>query len=118
MRLLFRHAEQLDDIIFEIKRRLVRAVTFHRYPLFVDQELGEIPLDKISQSSPLFLFQILIQWMRVFSVDIDLRIHIESDLEIFDQPLLNLRLGPRLLILELIAWKSGDGEVVGGVLIV
>ncbi len=50
-----------------------------------------------AQRSSLFGLQVLEQWVRIVSIDIDLRIHIERDLVVGLRELLDLSLGTWLL---------------------
>lgn len=46
--------------------------TIHWLPIFIDQKLGEVPLDCVAKEAALLLFQILVQWDGRVSIDIDL----------------------------------------------
>lgn len=50
----------------------VRSVTFHDFALFVDDELGEVPFDKVTQDATLLLLHVLPQGMGVIPIDVDL----------------------------------------------
>jgi len=116
--LLLLHTQSLCDIIFEVKWSIQRRVAFDRLAIAIDQKLGEIPFDEISQSSALFMFQIFEKRMRLVAVHVYLRVHVESNVKILGNPLLYLRLRPRLLTTELITGETCYAQTIGLVFLV
>src|SRR5262245_60354494 len=57
----------------------VRRVALDDLAFAIDQELGEVPLDRFRAEHPgLRFLQVLVKWRGVFSVDVDLREHREG----------------------------------------
>lgn len=84
------------------------SVSLHHLPLSIDQKLGEVPLDTVSQeASPVgLLLQPLPQRVSVGSVHIDLTEHVEVSVVRLSK-LFDLRLTARLLVPKLV---RGEGE--------
>lgn len=82
--------------------------------MFVNQELGEIPLDRVDEGSSLLCLKPLPQRMSVVPIHIDLTGHVPSDVELLGK-LLDLSLGAGLLTSKLIAWEANDSESLGPV---
>ena len=77
----------------------------------VDQELGEVPLDRPRAEEPRrFLFQRLEQRMGVRAVDLDLGEHREGHVVVEGAEILDLGLVARLLMAELVAGEAEHGE--------
>src|ERR1039457_3643744 len=98
--------EQFLDLRLDCRGRCRRGESLHHVALLVYQELGEVPLDAVTQQAALFALQELVQRMRVVPVDLDLReqweVHAVIDLaERFD-----LRIGAGLLMAKLVARKA------------
>src|SRR4029078_1541996 len=93
--------------VFNLLRGVLRCVPFDGMALAIDQELGEIPFDAFSsENAGLFIPQKTIERMGVGAVDIDFRKHREFDGVAGFAKALDLRIGARFLMSELIAWKT------------
>src|ERR1700753_2501998 len=90
----------------------------HHPPGAIDQEFGEIPLDRRPEQSALFTFQMLIQRMRVVAIDVDLGKHRKADAVIGRAELLDLPGVAGLLLAELVAGKSQYRKAARGKLLV
>jgi len=86
-------------------RIFIRPEPLHHLPLLVNKELGKVPLDEGAQSAALLALHVLPQGMSIIPIDIDLTGHVKLHIILLDE-LLDLRLRPRLLIRELVTWKS------------
>lgn len=84
-------------------------MTFHRLSILVDDELCEVPLNGVDQSSALFLLQVFVQWMSGLAVHIDLFEQIKVDFAVADEALDFFSVAG-LLMTELIAWKSENTQ--------
>lgn len=80
-------------------------MTLNRLSILIDNELGEVPLDAVKQHSTLLLLQIFPQRVSFFAVNIDFFEQIELDFVIASEAL-NFFSVSRLLVIELVAWKS------------
>lgn len=85
------------------------TISLHHTTILVNEELGEIPFDGISQDAPpLGLdFHPLPQRVGIISVHTDLAVHIEFDI-IAGSELFDLCISPWLLPPELVARESQD----------
>lgn len=85
------------------------TIPLHHTAILVNEELGEVPLDGISQDAPpLGLdFHPLPQRVSIVSVHADLAVHIELDI-IAGGELFDLRIAPWLLPPELVAGEGQD----------
>lgn len=85
------------------------TIPLHYATILVNEELGEVPFDGISQDAPsLGLdFHPLPQRVGVISIHTDLAIHIEFDI-IAGSELFDLCISPWLLPAELVARESQD----------
>jgi len=116
--LFLRNTQSLHDVVLPIERSIQRRVTFDRLSIAVDDELGEVPFDKVAQSTALLVFQVLPQWMSLVAVDFDLRIHIERRVIIVRYELFDLWFRPRLLATELIAGETSYAQTIRLVLLI
>src|ERR1019366_6241180 len=98
--------KQLLDLWLDCRRRGHRGETLYDISLLVHQELGEVPLDAIAQQAALFALQELEDRMRVVAIDLDLREQREVHAVIELTEGLDLVVGARLLMAELIAGKA------------
>lgn len=108
LQLIFR-LEVLFELRDELLGRCGGRVTLHRFAIFIDNKLGEIPLDSIEESSTLLLLQILPQGMGLASVHVDFLKQIEFDFIILCETL-NLFTGSGFLVAELIAGKCENSQ--------
>ncbi len=74
--------------------------------VLVDNELGEVPLDEVSQHAALLGLQVLEEWVSVASVDVDLAEHVKGG-SLGRREGLDLRVGAGLLTPELVA-REGE----------
>ena len=73
----------------------------------INEELGEIPFDRLGAEQPLGIsLELRIKWVRVIAVDFDLREHREAHVILRGAKLPNLLGIARLLMTELVARKS------------
>src|SRR5437870_5470095 len=106
-----RELEQLLDVAGDRLGLDVGRVAFDDLALAVDQELGEIPLDRLGAEQPrLFLFEVLVQRRRGIAVDVDLGEHRKRHAVIDLAERLDLLLIAGLLRAELIARKAEHFE--------
>lgn len=100
-------------VFFELRDELLGRcggrVTLHRFAIFIDNKLGEIPLDSIEESSTLLLLQILPQGMGLAAVHVDFLEQIEFDFTILCKTL-DLFAGSGLLVAELIAGECENSQ--------
>jgi hypothetical protein len=95
----------------ELLRLLAGRIAPHHSKLPVDQELGEIPLDRLRAQEPgRFVFERLKQRMGVCAVDFDLGEHRERHVEPVGAKLADCSFVPWLLMAELVARKSEYSE--------
>ena len=95
----------------ELLRLLARRIAAHHAKLPVDQELGEIPLDRLrAQEAGRFLFERLKQRMGVRAIDFDLGEHRERHVVLVGAKLADCSLVAWLLMAELVARKSEHSE--------
>jgi len=80
--------------------------------VFVDQELGEVPLDGVDDKSRLFRLEIFPQWVGSLAIDVDLREKIELDAVFALCELFDLSIGARFLIAELVTWEGQNPKSV------
>ena len=95
------------DFIFNFGNGVIeRSVSRDRLSIFVNDELGEVPLDEVSQHATLLGFQVLEEWVSVAAVHVDLAEHVEGG-SLGRCEGLDLRVGARLLTPELVA-REGE----------
>lgn len=107
-------SEVLLQIIPQLQRAGLRSVPFHRLPLLVHDELGEVPLDGIEQRTALALLQELPQRVRFVPVDVDLREQVKLGSLLVPGEVLDLLVGTRFLVAELVARERQDAKACGG----
>src|SRR5580704_8880129 len=92
------------DVGLHALRLVRRRVPLDRLTFFSDQELGEVPLDRFRpQYSGKSALEIFIQGMGVRAIDLDLGEHGETNPVRQRAEILDLGLGARFLMAELIA---------------
>lgn len=64
------------DIYLDAERRSSWSVTVNDFTIFVNQKLGEVPLDAVSKKPAFAWFQKLVDWSSLVTVHINLY-HIE-----------------------------------------
>jgi len=93
----------LQKVSFHFKWIRLRSISLDRLAIFVHDELGIVPFDGVHQESRLFRFEIFPQRMGFIPINVGLAEHVELH-SIFDaSESVNLFVGVRLLICELIA---------------
>src|SRR6266511_1628939 len=103
--------QQLLDVGHDGLGLGLRRIAFDDVPLAVDEELGEVPLDRLgAEQAGLFLLQVLVKRRGGPAVDVDLREHRKRDAVIDFAERLDVLLASRLLRTELIARKAEHGE--------
>ncbi len=61
------------DFIFHFWNGVVKgSEPGNRLSVFIDDELGEVPLDEVSQHATLLVLQVFKEWVSVASVHVDL----------------------------------------------
>src|SRR3984885_11123512 len=101
-----RSADRRLDVAGELLRLLAGRIAPHHSKLPVDQELGEIPLDRLRAQEPgRFVFERLKQRMGVCAVDFDLREHRERHVEPVGAKLADCSFVPWLLMPN---WSHGN----------
>src|SRR4029434_4831840 len=104
-------SKQLLDVGLEAVGLGVGRIALDDVALAVDQELGEIPLDRLGpQKSRLLLLEKAIERGRVVAVDIDLGEHGEGHAVVHLAEALDLLLAAGLLRAELVAREAEDLE--------
>src|SRR5208282_1971309 len=99
------------DVEAEVFRLVGRRVAAHDAALPVDQEFGEIPLDRLrAEEAGRFLLQSLIERMGVVAVDVGLGEHRERHVVIVGAELPDRALAARLLMTELVARETQHGK--------
>ena len=89
----------------------VRRVALDDVAVAIDQELGEVPLDRLgAEQSGLRLLQVLVERRRVLAVDVDLGEQRKRDAVVDLAERLDLLLAAGLLRAELVAGKAEDLE--------
>ena len=74
---------------------------------FIDEEFGEVPFDGFrSQEAWRLVFEVLIEWMGIGTIDCDLGEHGKADTEIGLAKILNFFMASWILAAKLIAWES------------
>jgi len=81
-----------------------------RHALFVDDELGEVPLDEVAQSSALFVLHVVPHGVGVLAVDVDGAEHVELDV-VLGNELLDLGNVLELLV-ELVARERQNTQTI------
>jgi hypothetical protein len=95
----------------KVFRLVGRRVAAHDFTVSVDQELGEIPLDRLrAEEARRYLLQRPEQRMGVRAVDLGLGEHGKGDVVIIGAEFLDRLLVARLLMAELVARESEHGE--------
>src|SRR6185312_2803599 len=99
--------QQAIQLLADRLRRVGGRVTLHNLAMAVDQELGEVPLDRLAAEDALALvLQPPVQRVRMFAVHLDLREQREGDAVAGVAELADRRLVARLLVAELVAGKA------------
>lgn len=93
----------LLQIVPQLQRASLGSMSFHRLPILVHDELGEVPLDGIEQRTTLALLQELPQRMRLVPVDVYLGEQIELGSLLNAGEVFDLLVGSRFLVTELVA---------------
>jgi hypothetical protein len=106
-----RSADDCRDVVQELFGLLAGRIAAQHSKLPVDQELGEVPLDRLrAQEAGRVLFERLKQRMGVCAVDFNPREHRERHVILVDAKFADCSLVPWLLMAELVARKSEHGE--------
>jgi hypothetical protein len=87
-------------------------MTLDWFSVLINDELCEVPLDGINQSSALFFLQVLEQWMSFLAVDVKLLEQVEVYLAILHEAL-NFFGVARLLMTKLVAGESENTQTCG-----
>ena len=95
----------------ELLGLVARRIAAHDTKLPVDQELGEVPLDRLrAQEAGRVLFERLEQRMGVRAIDLDLGEHRERHIVLVGAEFSDCGLVARLLMAELVAREAEHGE--------
>jgi hypothetical protein len=113
-----RAPKQLLDILLNAHRGSGRSVAIHYTSLLVNQELGEVPLDAVSEKATLAGFQKLVEGRSIVTIHINLVKNGVFSLEACAGKLDNLLVGTRLLATKLVAWESQDFKALVLVLLI
>src|ERR1700712_2783349 len=70
--------ERLLDVVGDLLGLGGRAVALDHLAVAADEELGEVPLDRVAQDAALLRAEPLEQGVRVVAVDVDLLEHLEA----------------------------------------
>src|SRR5438045_4189871 len=99
--------KQLLDVAGDRLRLDIRRVTLDDLAIAVDQELGEVPLDRLgAEQTRLRFLEVLIKRRGIGPIHVDLGEQWEGDAVVDLAELRDLVLRPRLLRAELIAGKA------------
>src|SRR5215467_985904 len=100
-------SEKLFDVCRDRLRLDIGRVALHDLAFAIDEELGEVPFDRLQPEQPgLFLFQILVQWSGVAAIDLDLGKHGKAHAVVQFAERLDFLVRAGLLRTELVAWKA------------
>jgi len=95
----------LHEVVFHCQRVDSGRVSLNWTSVFVDHELGEVPLDSIDHESGLLGLEELPERMRVISVHVNFVKHVEFHAVPLCE-LLDLSIGAGFLVAELVTWES------------
>ena len=115
-------SEHCSDFVLEGERVISWPVVGHDLAIRVDDELSEVPRDKLSL---VLVFQIqltlgaeeAVDWVGVLPIDVDFGEHGELDVVGAGGPFFDFSLGARLLATKLIAREGEDLEALPLVLL-
>src|SRR4051812_1784275 len=110
--------ERLLDVGGDLLGRGGGAVALEDGAVLADQELGEVPLDRVSEDAALLLAQPGEQGVRIVAVDVDLLEHREAHAVVALAEGADLLVAARVLAAELVAREAEDHEALVGVLLV
>src|SRR5690348_14070365 len=103
--------QQSPDVPFDLLRLVRRRIAPHDVALAVDQELGEVPLDRFrTQHAGRGVLQVLVERMRIGAIDVDLREQRKGHLVFRRTEGAYFRCIARLLVAELVAWEAQHRE--------
>src|SRR5690606_1945751 len=104
--------EQGGDVLFDGVGGVGRRIALYHLAILVHQELGEVPLDRLAaKNARRFLLEVLVERMRVITIDVDLAEHREADAVVQLAELADFRLAARLLLAELVAREAKDFQL-------
>ncbi len=87
-------------------RLVARCIALEYRAVGADEELGEVPFDRLRPKNPWLLrLEVLVERVRISTVHVDLGEHREGDAVVPGTKLLDLRFAMRLLMPELITGK-------------
>lgn len=101
--------EELLEVLQHLLGRRIWRVALNGLSILVDNEFGEVPLNRIEERSTLLLLEILVERMRVLAVHVYLVKEVEIDFAILDEALNFLGIA-WLLVTELIARECKDSK--------
>src|SRR4051812_9764609 len=95
------------DVLGQRRGSVLRCIALHHPAILADQELGEVPLDRLdAEQARGFRRQPLVQRVRVAAVDVDLGHHREAHAVVALAELADLRIAARILRAELVAGEA------------
>src|SRR5215203_2433885 len=104
-------SDDSGHVLVDSVRLAPRTVSPQHRSVASDQELGEVPRNRLTAQQTLFLgFQVPIERMCVLAVHVDLREHRKGHTVLKIAKAAYFRLGSRLLAPELVARKPEDGK--------
>lgn len=95
--------------LLQLFRARIRPMPLDRLPILINDKLGEIPLDKISQGASLLVLQVLPQRMGVAPVNIHLLEHVKLQILLVVEGA-DLGVVSRFLVGELVAREGQDAK--------
>src|SRR3954466_1968940 len=106
------------DVLLDGFGLLGRRISLADLAVAADQELGEVPLDRLdAEQAGLLALQPLPQRMRIRAVDLDLGHHREADAVVELAEGRDLVVAARVLVAELVARKADDHQAAFAVLL-
>src|SRR5690348_12619664 len=107
--------QQLGDVLLDARGRIGRAVAAHHLALAIDQELGEVPLDRFRAHQPGRLaLHPVVERARAGTVDLDFLEHREGDVVGQLAEARDLLRVARFLCTELVAGEAEHLEILIG----
>lgn len=115
---VLRTSKQLLDVLLHAEWRSSWRIALHNTPLFVDQELGEVPFDIVTEKTTFAGLQKLVDGCSVVTININLIKNWILGLEAGASKLDNLLISARFLSTKLVAWESKDLKTLVLVLLI
>lgn len=103
------NSQERLQVLQHLFGRCALRVTLNWLAVFVDDELGKVPLDPVEEEAALLFLQILPQWMSSLAIHLKLLEQVKLDLAVANRAL-NLLVIAGLLAVELVTGKCENAE--------